>query len=69
MMIVGGLVVVSLLPVGIVMGWDHSLRPGAIGWAALILLALAVTLVGCLTLRFELMGTASATSGNPEQRG
>jgi len=45
MMIVGGMVAASLLPVGIILGWDHSLAFGAIGWAALILLALSVTVV------------------------
>src|SRR6185503_9357192 len=39
MMIAGSMVAVGLLPLGIIMGWDHSLDPAAIGWAALVLVA------------------------------
>ena len=66
MMIVGSIVAASLLPVGIVVDWDQWLAPGAIGWAAVILLALSVAVVGCLTLRFELTGLPNAApAGNP----
>jgi len=62
MMIAGSMVAVGLLPLGIIMGWDHSLDPAAIGWAALVLVALLVTLIGCSTMRFEFMGTANKNS-------
>jgi len=53
------MVAASLLPVGIIMGWDHSLDVGAICWAALTFLALFVGAFGSFTLRFQLMETVN----------
>jgi hypothetical protein len=48
-----------MLPVGIVMGWDHSFEPDALLWAALMLAALCDSAVGIFTLHFEAGGTAN----------
>jgi hypothetical protein len=55
----GGLIAMALIPVGIVMGWDHSFEPGAVCWAAACLIALIVAGIGAVRLRFELMGLAN----------
>jgi hypothetical protein len=61
MTIAGMVIALSLMPVGIVMGWDHSFEPAALCWAALALLALLVSAIGCFTMRFESVGAANKT--------
>jgi hypothetical protein len=52
-------VALCLMPVGIVMGWDHSFEPGALCWAALALFAIFVSALGCFTLSFEMVRSAN----------
>lgn len=59
MSIIGIIVVGILVPIGIIMGWDHWSDPGLLAWAKLILLALTVAGVGSLTMRYELTGAAN----------
>jgi hypothetical protein len=68
MSITGSMVAASLWPVGIMMGWDRWSDPGLLSWAAVILVALAVAAVGCLTMRFELTGTANHEGCIAEER-
>ncbi len=55
----GATVALLMLPLGILMGWDHSFEPAALCWAALTLGALCVSAVGVFTLHFEPAGTAN----------
>ncbi len=49
----GILVSLALLPVGMLMGYDHSFAPEALCWTAVILAALGVAGIGTFRLRFE----------------
>lgn len=59
MMIVGGIVGAVVLPVGLIMDLDHPVMPLAISWAAVVFLGSFTAIVGCFTLRFELLGAAN----------
>ena len=55
----GMLIALALMPVGIVMGCDHSFAPEALCWAVVSLAALSVAGIGTFRLRFEPAGTAN----------
>jgi hypothetical protein len=55
----GMLITLALMPVGIVMGYDHSFAPEALCWAAATLAALSVAGIGTFRLRFEPGGAAN----------
>jgi multisubunit Na+/H+ antiporter MnhB subunit len=59
MMIGGVIAAIVLTLVGMTLDWDDSLQTATIVWAALVLLAWVVALVGCFTMRFELVGSAN----------
>jgi hypothetical protein len=61
MTIGGSVMALCLLPVAIIMGWDHSFEPAALCWAALTLFSLSVSAFGCFTLRFEAVESANKT--------
>ena len=57
---IGGMVfALTILAVGIMMGWDDSSTPEVLWWGTFVLLALCVSAVGMLTLHFEKLGTAN----------
>jgi len=59
---IGGMMIMAALAlVGMVTGWDHSLEPKALCWAAAFLVTLIVTGVGAFSMRFELVGAANKT--------
>ncbi len=53
--------ILFLVPIGMLLASDAPSNAAMILWAALMLLALSVTLMGCFTTRFEMAGSA-----NPE---
>jgi hypothetical protein len=57
----GILIALALVPLGIAMGWDHSFEAMALCWALACLVALIVPALGTVSMRFELMGTATKT--------
>ncbi len=59
MTIGGAIAAIVLTPVGVTLAWDDSLRTAGTMWAALVLIAGVVALVGCFTTRFELVGSAN----------
>jgi hypothetical protein len=59
MMIGGTLAALVLVPMGLALDWDDSLQTATIVWAAFILLACLVALMGCFTMRFELVRSAN----------
>src|ERR1017187_419217 len=59
MMIGGTLAVLVLVLMGLALAWDDSLQIATIVWAAFVLLACVVALIGCFTMRFELAGSAN----------
>lgn len=61
-MTIGGAIAASVLtPVGMTLDWDDSSRNTTIVWAALVLLACVIAVIGCFTTRFELVGSANKT--------
>ena len=59
MMIGGVIALLVLVATRMMVSWDDSLETVTIVWAALSVLACLVALIGCFTMRFELVGTAN----------
>jgi hypothetical protein len=59
MMMGGSIGAILMMLVGFMLDWDHSLQIVIIAWAAFVLLACVVAVIGCFNTRFELLGSAN----------
>jgi hypothetical protein len=57
----GAIAAIVLTPIGVMWDWDDPLQSSTIVWAAFVLLACLVAVIGCFTTRFELVVSANKT--------